>query len=79
VVASKKLALDRSMCGLSRVVHSAKASSPIGTSFTAMRSQGETRCGDVYSPTRRPRARSSETMNAQVEPLPFVPPTWIAG
>jgi hypothetical protein len=79
VVASKKLASSRSMCSLSCVVHSAKASSPIGMPSTVMRSQGEMRCGDEYSPTRQPCARSSPATKAQVEPFPFVPPMWTVG
>src|SRR5256885_323471 len=79
VVASKKLASSRSMWGRRNVVHSAKASSPIGTPSTSTRSRTETRWGDVYNPTLSPRARSSVAVNAQVEPLPLLPATWIAG
>ena len=79
VVASKKLASRRSICGWRNVVHSANASSPIGTPSTTMRSRTETRCGEVYIPTLCPRAASSAPMKAQVEPLPFVPATWIEG
>src|SRR5438034_3789506 len=45
VVASKKLASSRSMWGRRNVVHSANASSPIGTPSTTMRSRTDTRCG----------------------------------
>ena len=47
VVASKKLASSRSMWGRRKVVHSAKASSPIGMPSTSTRSRTDTRCGDV--------------------------------
>jgi len=39
-----------------------------------IRSVAETRCGEVYSPTRQPRVSSSWATNAQVEPFPLVPP-----
>jgi len=79
VVASKKLASSRSICDLSCVVHSANASSLMGTPSTVIRSQGEIRCGEEYRPTRQPCARSSPATKAQVDPFPFVPPMWMAG
>jgi len=79
VVASKKLASRRSISDCKKLVHSAKASSPIGMPSTSMRSRTDTRCGDVYSPTLRPRARSSAATKAQVDPLPLVPAMWTEG
>ena len=79
VVASKKLAPRRSMWGSSTLAHSANASSLMGTPSTTTRSRTETRCGDVYTPTRKPRAASAAAVNAQVEPLPFVPATCTQG
>jgi hypothetical protein len=76
---SKKLASRRSMCGRRVSVHCAKASSVIGTPSTRMRSVAETRWGDVYRPTLKPRARRSAVRKAQVLPFPFVPPTWMLG
>ena len=50
-------------------------SSLIGSPLTRTRSRTDTRCGEVYRPTRKPRARSAATRKAQVDPFPFVPPT----
>ena len=47
VVASKKLASNRSMWGRRTLAHSANASSLIGTPSTMTRSRTETRWGDV--------------------------------
>src|ERR1043166_8310349 len=71
VVASKKLAFSRSICGRSWAVHSVNAASVMGTSSTMIRSTGEIRCGDVYRPTRHPCERSSLATKAQVDPFPF--------
>ena len=40
-----------------------------------MRSLMRSKCGDVYSPVRKPAARRIESSIAEVEPFPFVPAT----
>ena len=46
-----------------------------GRPLSWIRSHTLTRCGDVYSPVRRPCSRSSRSAMADVEPLPLEPAT----
>ena len=68
-----------SISGISRSVQAATAASEIGTPSTWMRSRNETRCGEVYSPTRKPRARSAAATRVDTLPFPLVPPMWMVG
>ena len=58
---------------------SAKSSSLIGSPLRVIRSLIRSRCGLVYVPTVRPWAISRRVIICAVEPLPFVPVTWITG
>ena len=45
----------------------------------AMRCSIRSRCGDVNRPVRYPAADNAAAIMADVEPLPFVPATWMTG
>jgi hypothetical protein len=79
VVASKKVAFRSRIGPISRLVHIATASSEIGIPSTWMRSRKETRCGDVYSPTRHPASPKAAATRVETLPFPLVPPMWIDG
>ena len=44
-----------------------------------MRSRTDSRCGEVYRPVRKPKARSSASIMRAVLVFPFVPVMWIDG
>ena len=48
-------------------------------SFTRTLSVAEMRWGEEKNPVLRPYWRSMDSVNAQVEPLPLVPLTWMIG
>ena len=58
---------------------SAKSSSLIGSPLRLIRSLSFSRCGLVYIPTVSPWATSRRVIICDVEPLPFVPVTWMTG
>ncbi len=55
----------------------AASASEMFSPFTRMRSPKLTRWGEVKSPVLYPAARATDSAKAQVEPLPFVPATWM--
>ncbi len=67
------------MVGRSASVHVATASSEIGTPSTWIRSRNDSRCGEVYRPTRIPAPWSARAMSVDTLPLPLVPATCIDG
>src|SRR5919112_1265315 len=50
-----------------------------GSPSTTIRSRGDSRCGLVNRPTRRPKPRSSSSIIRAVVVLPLVPVTWTTG
>src|SRR5437899_3951977 len=76
VVASNIVASSRATSVPRASTPSTTPSSGMGSPSTRMRSRNETRCGEVYRPTRWPAALRIAASIAATEPLPFVPPTW---
>ena len=48
-----------------------------GLPLTRIRSRTSHRCGDVKRPVEYPELRRIDSVMAQVDPLPFVPVTWM--
>src|SRR5260364_76298 len=56
-----------------------KASSLSISPSTRARSFNDSRCGEVWQPTREPACSKMDSSKAQIEPLPLVPPTVMIG
>src|SRR2546427_3612985 len=76
VVASNIVASSRATSVPRASTPSTTPSSGMGSPSTRMRSRNETRCGEVYRPTRWPADLRIAASIAATEPLPLVPPTW---
>jgi hypothetical protein len=62
-------------CSSSARSSASRSPSAISSPSTTMRSLTRCRCGDTYSPTRSPCARSIAATMRVTLPLPFVPAT----